>query len=320
MARDGGDLLAHQAGHAPVEELFALLALEVRVRVVEHVLQRPIGGKQLDSRLFADARHAGNVVAGVAHQSLEVGNLLRGDAKVLEHPLRRVAHDLAHAALGVEHAGGFADQLHGVAVARDQQGGNTRLLAAARHRAQDVVRLEAGAGELAYSHRRQAFAHQIKLRAQLRGGRLAPGLVFAVIGMAERRPVQVEGDRQIRGLLRLHDLEQHREKAKNGVGEHAVLVLQRRQRVKCAVHQAVAVDDDKWSGLLHRTLLDDTDTNIIPQGGQKYNLRFSARAAARSRGRPAHAAHRASLRPRGRRPARRDRADAAARICGMPPR
>ena len=252
MARDRRDLLAHQAGHAAVDHLFALLALQVRFRVVKGVFDRAVRAQELDGRLFADARHARDVVARVAHQALEIGDLRGRDAEILKHLFRRIAHHVAHTALGIEHVARFAHQLHGVAVAGDQQGVNARLLAAARHRAQDIVGFKGGAGQLPDAHGRQALAHQIKLRAQLGRGGLAAGLVFAVILMAEGRAVQVKGDGEIRRLFIADDLEQHGKKAEYGVGVDSVFIGKRRQGVKRAVHQAVAVHDHK--GFRHGVL------------------------------------------------------------------
>ena len=245
LPRDRGNLLAHQTGQAAREHLLALLALERRFRVVKRVFQRAEGVQQLHGGLFADARHAGNVVACVAHQALEVRNLLRHHAEILLDFVGRVAHHVGDAAPGVEHAGGLGDQLHGIAVAGDQQGADTRLLAAARHGAQNVVRLKRGAGQAADAHRVQALVQQIELRAQLRRGRLAARLVLGVIRVAERRAVHVKGDGQVLRLLVCDDLEQHAQEAEHGVGVDSIFIGKRRQRVERAVHQAVAVDDDK---------------------------------------------------------------------------
>ena len=245
VARDGCDFLAHQAGHAPVEQLFALLALEIGVGMIERVFQRAVGGQQPDRRFFTDAGNAGDVVACVAHQPLEIGNLRRGHAEILEHLFRRVAHHVAHAAPGVEHAARFGDELHGIAVARDEQGGNPRFLAAAGKCAEDIVGLEGRAGQNFYAHFFQTFAHKVELRTQLRRGRLAARLVFAVILMAESRPVQIKRDRQIARLFVADDLKEHGKKAENGIGIDAVRVGKRRKGVKSAVHEAVAIDNDK---------------------------------------------------------------------------
>ena len=213
--------------------------------MVKRVFQRAVCTQQLDGGLFADAGNAGNVVAGIAHQALEVGNLRRGNAEILAHPFRRIAHDFAHAALGIQHVGRLRDQLHGIAVARDQQRGNTGFLTAARKRTQNVIRFERRAGENADAHLLKALAHEVKLRNQLGRGRLSACLVFAVILMAEGRPVHIECHGEIARAFVAHDLEQHGKKAENGVCKDAVLVGKRRKRMKCAVHQAVAVNGDE---------------------------------------------------------------------------
>lgn len=160
------------------------------------------------------------------------------------------------------------DQLHGVAVARDQQGVYACLLAPAGKCAQNVVGFKRGAGELAHAHGCQAFAHQVKLRDQLGRSGFAACFVFAVILVAERGAVHVKGDGQVLGPHVVHHLEQHGQEAKNGIGKHAVLIGERRKRMKSAVHQAVAINDDEC--LCHSGLLDDTDTTMIPQRRRKY--------------------------------------------------
>ena len=213
--------------------------------MIQRVFQRAVSGKQLDRCLFADAGNAGNVVARVTHQALEIGNLRRGHAKIFQHLFGRIAHHVAHAAPGVKHIARLGDQLHGIAVARDQKRGNARFLAAAGKCAEDIVGLEGRAGQDFYAHFFQTFAHKVELRTQLRRGRLAARLVFAVILMAESRPVQIKRDRQIARLFVADDLKEHGKKAENGIGIDTVRVGERRKGVKSAVHEAVAIDNDK---------------------------------------------------------------------------
>ena len=67
--------------------------------------------------------------------------------------------------------------------------------------------------------------------------------------------MKIERHRQIARLLVADDLEEHGKKAENGVGKHAVLVGKRRQGVEGAVHEAVAIHDDKGIRLRHGVLL-----------------------------------------------------------------
>ncbi len=97
--------------------------------------------------------------------------------------------------------------------------------------------------------------------------------------MAEGRPVQIERHRQIARLFVADDLEEHGKKTENGVGKDAVLVGKRRKGVKSAVHEAVAIDDDKGIRLRHGVLLFQrySVTIMIPQRGQKYKRIDGAR-------------------------------------------
>ena len=214
-------------------------------------LQAAVLGEQLDGGFFADARNAGNVVAGIPHEALQVRNLLRGDAEVLQHLFRGVQDDLRDAALGVEHAGLLRHQLQGIPVPGDEQGGDAGFFAAPGHGAQDVIRLEGGAGELLHAHVGKAFANQGELGAQFRGHGLPGALVLRVLGVAERRPFHIEGHGQVVRMMVGYDLEQHGQKAENGIGEYAVLIGKGRQGMEGPVHEAVAVNDDKRIPVLH---------------------------------------------------------------------
>ena len=59
-------------------------------------------------------------------------------------------------------------------------------------------------------------------------------------------------------------LQKHGKKTENGVGVDSVFIGKRRQCVECAVHQAVAVDDDKCfrhSALLQKDIYDYDNRN-----------------------------------------------------------
>ena len=88
--------------------------------------------------LFADPRHAGDVVDRVAHQRQHVGHLLRRHAEVLGRPPRVV--ELVRARCGSS-ATSVADELHHVLVGGDQDDVEARRRGLARQRADDVVGL-----------------------------------------------------------------------------------------------------------------------------------------------------------------------------------
>ena len=67
-----------------------------------------------------------------------------------------------------------------------------------------------------------------------------------------------------------HAILVHLKKTKNSIGIHTVIILKRRKRVESAVHEAVSVNNNKHFGHRICALLDDTDTNMIPQRRQNY--------------------------------------------------
>ena len=117
-----------------------MLALEL-VEVFVHALHRSILGKQLLSRLGADARHTWDVVGRIAHEAQIIRELGWRDAVFFLDHLRIVDDDIGNALLGRHDMGEVGHELIDILVARNEQRLVPLRLVARRHSAQDVVAL-----------------------------------------------------------------------------------------------------------------------------------------------------------------------------------
>ena len=221
---------------APLGLLDLAGALQQRVEVA--VLVDELGGG-----LHADARHAGDIVGGVARQRLNVDHLVRRHAELLTHlvgPDRLVLH-------GVEHRHARLDELHQVLVGGDDghvAAGSNRVLGVG---GDQVVRLEAqllDAGDVEGPH---CLADQRELGNELfRRGRTMR-LVVLIDLVAKGLLAGIEDDGEVRRpapLARiLQQLPQHGTEAVHGAhGQSVRGARQRRQGVEGAKDVARAVD------------------------------------------------------------------------------
>ena len=147
------------------------------------------GGGGLD----ADARRAWHIIHGIAAQRLNVDDLVRGDAELLQH-LRIADAEVLH---GVEHGDPIPDKLHQVLV-----GGNNHHLAAGvadlgRVGGDNVVGLITGLFERGHAERPRRLAHQRELRDQVFWRRRTVRLVLGVERIAEGLLGVVENHRQM---------------------------------------------------------------------------------------------------------------------------
>ena len=120
VASDRCKLIAHPRLLCVSLQIFAQLRPARFVRVSERVFQLSEFGKQLERRLFADLRHAGNVVRRVAHQTFQIDDARRLDPVSVEKLLPVEHVDLADPLARHPDARMFADELEAVAVARDE--------------------------------------------------------------------------------------------------------------------------------------------------------------------------------------------------------
>ena len=180
----GGQLGAHAGLDGAVVDVL------VHARQTAEFLDQGQGG------LFAHARHAGDVVRGVAHQALHLDELLGAHAVFFLHSGLVHHHGLAaaHPGGGQQHGHVVVHQLQAVPVTGGQvalvaPGGSSRAQGA-----QNVVRLVALLGDHHEAQVGQQLFQHRHLLGQLLGHALAGGLVAVVHLVAEGGGLQVKGD------------------------------------------------------------------------------------------------------------------------------
>ncbi len=229
---------------AAVLELLPHRALDL-VEVVVEIAQCAVFSQQFDGRLVADALHAGDVIADVAHQRLVVNDLVGPHSKI-GHDLLRVVYLAARAGSSGRQfdLGVVVDQLQQVAVAGDDvdRYDATHL---GRYRAQHVVGLEPFQLEDGDLQCADDFLDAFDLYPQLVGHLLAGALVGLEQFVAEGCP-GVETDGQIlRRFGGQDEVEQHARETVGCVGRFALLGREgfKRQGEEHSVGQRVAVDE-----------------------------------------------------------------------------
>ena len=169
---------------------------------------------------LAHARHAGDIVGGIAHQGLEIDHVNRVEAVLLAE--RSGRHVLGG---GLSHAGGYqfdlgmvGNELQAVLIAGHHHTLPALRLALAGDGTDQVVRLitcHLIAGDV---HGVQHLFQHRHLHRQLFRHPLALGLVVLVCLMAEGGLAPVKGDAQRLRLLLLRQALQGGQKAENGMG------------------------------------------------------------------------------------------------------
>ena len=236
------------------------------VRSVEQLVEGSELREPFDRRLLPHFRHAGKVVARLAHQRGDVGILLRTHAVALLHGGRVVPLELRDTLhVRVQQCDLVVDELDGVAIAGHHQDLVPLLRSLSRQGREDVVGFDPLFREHGDRHRSETVLQQRDLPAELLR-RLGTGrLVLRILVGAEGVARRVEGDSQMRGLLGLDEVDQHREEAVDGV--RVLVVLGRevvdRKGEEGAIGERVAVDDHegRLCGVRHPvSLTRTTDT------------------------------------------------------------
>jgi hypothetical protein len=253
---DSGQVVGH-AGHLlPLLELFNDTGLGGgaggHLRGGHGLVQRVNGAvpaHQGHSSLLAHALDAGDVVAGVAHQSLQVNDV--DGIKAILLPKGLGGHifggGAAHAGGHQLHRGVVGDQLEGVLVAGDHDSVPPGGGVLGGDGAHQVVRLPAVHLVDGDVHGGQHVLQNGYLAGQLIGHPLPGGLVAVIGQVAEGGSLAVKGDAQSVGVAVIQQLAQDIQKAEDGVGRLAgaggeILA----HPVKGPVDQGVAVQDHQF--------------------------------------------------------------------------
>ena len=186
--------------------------------------------------------HARHVVGGVALERLEIDDLV-GPQAVPLLDLRRVVDDrVLDARAGRHQPGPVGDELEHVEVAGHDRRVEALRLGLHRQRADHVVRLVPGQLVDRDPERLDHLADLGELVAQVVRHPLAGGLVLGEPLVAEGRPGQVEGDRDVVGPDVLEAAQDDAAEPEDRVDELAARRGQRREREVSAVDEPVAVE------------------------------------------------------------------------------
>ena len=210
-----------------------------------HVVDAAVGLHQPHGGLFADTGHAGDIVAGVPRQSLQVDHVDGVEAVLLaEAVLGDAAGGVALAAEEPD-AGVGRDELEAVPVAGGDHALPALRLAPAADGADEVVRLVAGQLVAGDGHGGQHLLQRQHLLRQLVGHPLAVRLIGGIRRVAERRLPPVKGDAHRLRLFVVQQPLEHGDEAENGVGIQPLPGGQQTRfahAVEGAVDDAVAVE------------------------------------------------------------------------------
>ena len=235
----------------PLGELFddVRFCLNVRQQAVD-LVDALVFLNERRRRLFPHAGNAGDVVARVAHQGLEVDDVGGGKAvaflKALgRHVLRR---GLAHARRDELDGRVLGDELQGVLISCGDDAVPAFFFALARDRADEVVRFKAHELVAGNVHRVEHLFEYGHLHGKLFGHGVARGLVALVFQVTEGRLAAVKGDAERLGLFFIKKAREHREKAEDRVGEKPVARGERTDAVIGAVDDGVAVKHHQFHG------------------------------------------------------------------------
>ena len=209
-------------------------------------LQQPVESAELGDEapraLLAHPGDALDVVAGVSHQREDVDHLVRPHPELLPHPGLVEPRAIVPR---VEDVDPVVDELKEVLVAGDDGDVEPRLDRPRGEGADDVVGLEAPAGDDGHAEGRARLVYPGDLLDEVGGHRTPVGLVVGRELVAEGRPLQIESGRDELGGLLGHQLAQHGDEAEHRVGRASVGARQPPDRVVGAVHLGVAVDEEE---------------------------------------------------------------------------
>ena len=252
LPEDGGKPVGISGRLLPRRKLFADALLDVRRRKGGvDLLERAEGSHQVIGRLLPDAGHAGDIIGGIPHESLQVDNAFRLKAVFGTEKLRGVDNRLRLAALRFDEADTdtVGNQLQAVPVAGDDDALPALFLTDSAGSAQNVIRLIAGAGIAVDIHLLQHLTQDRHLHGQILRHGLTLGLVIVKGPVAECFILQIKGYGECIGRLLGKQTVEDVEKAEYGIGGRTVRRIEKPHPVIGPVGNAVAVYDH----ILHAT-------------------------------------------------------------------
>ena len=224
--------------------------------MLDDVLERAVLRDELPGRLVPDAGDAGDVVARVALEPDEVGDLRRANAVPRLDALRRVHLDVRDTARRHHQADVLRDELKCVAIGGDDAGLEPRLVGERRERRDHVVRFPPLELEVLVAERLDDRPEVRELLAQEIRHRPAVGLVVGVDLLAVDGP-RVPCDRHAARPVVGEQLEEHVRESEERVRRLSVGRLQLLgEREERAIREVVAVDEEEL-GVARGTVVED---------------------------------------------------------------
>ena len=243
LQRDAGAEIASQGGElAPGEHVFQMrLQFGLHLgrqqdEMVADVLKTGADGEDLARGLGTDARHAGDVVAGIADEGLHVGPLGGRHAALCREI--GLAHQLFFLGGRVPHVDVGAQALFQVLVAADDDDGMFRR-EARRQRGDAVVGLAALRDFQPQAQGPHHAVDGIQLAYQIFGRGIAVGLVEGEYLVPEVGALAVLHEGEIAGALFAQDAQQHAADHYQGIGGETVGTLH------VPVGKKAAIDDGR---------------------------------------------------------------------------
>ena len=182
---------------------------------------------ELRSSFLADARHARQVIRGVASHGGVIHILAGRNARLL-HDFRLVhQHRVGHAsARRIQHAHmRVFHQLECVSIAAHHHGSDAVLSGLSRTGCQHIIGFHPGYLQVGYPASLQQIPQPFQLHDEIRRSSGTGGLVSRDLFVAKSRPRRVKRHSQILRLMVAHEIRQHRHEAIHRAGGFAVATM-----------------------------------------------------------------------------------------------
>ena len=209
----------------------------------ENIVDTAVFLDQIAGSLGADSLHPGDIVRGIPLQGLDVNQLMRGHAVLIQNGGLVIQRYLRLAKFGHRqaHRHAIPHQLQAVAVPGGDHAFRSLFPAGLGKGSQNIVGLPSGALDHGVSQISQQLFEHRHLLGQLVGHAVAPGLVPGIGDMTEGGLFPVERDGHRIGPALLPDMLQHGQKAIDRISKLSVFCREQLDAVKSAVDNAVPI-------------------------------------------------------------------------------